>query len=1248
MATRVLIINRQLASAVALKQALERSGAFDVHPFTTVDTALEYLQTHPQDVALLDFPSVGSNGANVVEALRRLQPQIAIVASPQQSADIMKLLRLQESIDPPYGAREIIPLLNSAIATITRQTAQGEATRIFSEMESDTNASSKTRPSSGAAPVPATNTDVLRQPDPPTQGRDRSLRPGEIGEEQLRPYMYSTDLFKQRTSDLPPAAPPPTPVAADPTIPPSLRVGEFRTEDLPSISTDVFRETPDAPSPPPVEQRRRPGEFVTGDFASPSTDVFREQADAPANIPPLERPDRRRTGLFNEAPPVAPPSTDVLRPEAPPAPTARPGEFSEQDLLNLALNRGNMTEMTDAPPAPPRRARPGEILPEEAIEFRISTDIFKDSEAGDSSISPEDAAAMWEQLTREDTPIQGMAAIDAEYTSPLVGTGELFEFEGFDAALDDTPAQPQPAVPSATDVLVARANEIAIEFPLDEKPVSATDILLARAQEIEYSPPTEPPQTNLGVSWDFPDDLAAGQGTALLPSTDVLRHSRKPTEPIKDGSEPQEASPAYTDDLLAQQYAMDALTDGSVTDEVAAVYTMPFQEAAPTAEEEPPQRIVRTTEELAARYTMPFDEQAQSPQPAAAEVVPDFTFDDEDGFEPPISPDLLAERLGGITGTESLEAPVEFGDSAPLEYPIDEDAGVLRLEEIANEIRRTRETSRLAEEPVMNSADALFERLAAEEPPVPDALDDGGTVGDLYAGVNDASFQNVLQILRGDDAPARDLTPAPRREDSQPVVTQREIEDIFSAFGQPPRSREQVFVDLEQRLDGEPSNPAQLILETALDESTPADAFSLPALIANIERQLQEHKPDVRALPSWNKEGAATRDDFYVREPEFLGGVIADVDHLPVLEEEQDTFDDGTTYAGASPFIDHNMETEWLPAVTPRPDVLPEDAWSLEPAQGNDDTSSFTRSFEAEHPAQELPRLDEEPEFDSEFQRLAAMNMDEGEESEFTPSLGMPAIQDPYIAQIALSLTQVSLEEVAAAVLTREDQIVAFAGRLGRDDIEEMGAALAGQWDNDTDEANMRFVTLASSGKDYMLYSRRTINELSLSLVFAGATPLRDIRKQGKRLVEALMAVPDPQLELSNGYAGEALVAAQSDVRAVYTYVWLLRDPQQRLNDVVARAIETGINVQLTERAWQVHQLMVRDEFVYLLADVPGETPQYEIIRDLKRRSADIARKQNPSLGKSDLWADSYLVVSPGRELAEDEIQQFIQFERMA
>ena len=51
MVIRVLIINRQLVFAVTIKQALEQTGAFEVHPFTDPNAAMEYLRTHPHDVA---------------------------------------------------------------------------------------------------------------------------------------------------------------------------------------------------------------------------------------------------------------------------------------------------------------------------------------------------------------------------------------------------------------------------------------------------------------------------------------------------------------------------------------------------------------------------------------------------------------------------------------------------------------------------------------------------------------------------------------------------------------------------------------------------------------------------------------------------------------------------------------------------------------------------------------------------------------------------------------------------------------------------------------------------------------------------------------------------------------------------------------------------------------------------------------------------------------------------------------------
>jgi REP element-mobilizing transposase RayT len=87
--------------------------------------------------------------------------------------------------------------------------------------------------------------------------------------------------------------------------------------------------------------------------------------------------------------------------------------------------------------------------------------------------------------------------------------------------------------------------------------------------------------------------------------------------------------------------------------------------------------------------------------------------------------------------------------------------------------------------------------------------------------------------------------------------------------------------------------------------------------------------------------------------------------------------------------------------------------------------------------------------------------------------------------------------------------------------------------------------------------------------------------------------------------------------------------------------------MQLNEQRWQIQSLYVGEDHVYLLAGVPGETPAHYIMRDLKRRSADIAHAADPDLTPQMLWADSYLILAPGRELSPEEIQDFINFQRM-
>ncbi len=266
------------------------------------------------------------------------------------------------------------------------------------------------------------------------------------------------------------------------------------------------------------------------------------------------------------------------------------------------------------------------------------------------------------------------------------------------------------------------------------------------------------------------------------------------------------------------------------------------------------------------------------------------------------------------------------------------------------------------------------------------------------------------------------------------------------------------------------------------------------------------------------------------------------------------------------------------------------------------------------------------------------------------PVAELARIEDPHLAQLALSLTEVSLELTAeATLLARDGQIVAFAGQMPQEEVEELRGAIADDWDAAPGEVRIRFITAEDSGKDYMLYSRRTEDDFTLSLIFAGTTPLRDIRRQGKRLVDALLSVPEmPPATMPEETRVKAVEpVADGATRTPYACVWLLRDPKAHLDDAVSQAITSGLNVQMREKQWTIQSLQVHEDYVYMLADVPGEEPAYKIIRDLKRRSAEIAHAQNAAYTPDGLWADSYLIVTPGRELDVEEIQQFINFDRM-
>jgi DNA-binding NarL/FixJ family response regulator/REP element-mobilizing transposase RayT len=904
MQTHILIINRQLNFAVSIKQALERTGNFEVHPFTSPDPALDYLRGHMQDVALIDFTLPGISGSEVVEKIREIQPKIAIIATPRQPDELLTKLRIQGTVNTPFTARELIPVVNKAI-----------------------------------------------------EGR----RTGRLASEQ---------------------------------------------------------------------KRQRPGELT-----------------------PKEAPGQTRKGMI--------------------------GMIDEQEALRRVQTR-------------PSESKPPDDLPE-----YTSIDNVLSTVAGTRAFPAPDVTPSPAEIPPEPIPEE----IEDDFKTPPI-----------EELLEGLPHKP------ATTL-----DDEAFSALLDE--LDSGEAVAAEADEFD----------------ELVNSMRDDAPHKPLPE----RHQQFVEFIVTGGM----------DNLLEE-------IERKKTDELPELDPTVFEKAAELDVEEPP--------------TPPRPELPQLPQ------------------------------------IEEQEA-------------------------------------------------------------------DEGTVGDIFSGVSDTSFRNVLSILRGDEVVEEDDRARISEQDMRETFPQffasspTDIDEILSQIEQNAQREMVQTRDISFDFDEKPPdeiNTAKLILEAALDENTPIDSFSISDLIANIDQQLPAHRPKVQPLPSWLKADKRRKEDDerFVREPDFLPTVLpeflADVPaaelevELPEPDFSEDWYDQTTRMSSAqqmeaSPEL---METEWLPAESvsepDTEDLFDEDDFFSFPSTPTSkiaqDTGGDTKPIPLSdiQAAADAPTGDELLDYDADFERMAAFEIEPAE-----APLTAQYIDDPYIAQLALSLTEVSLELTAeATLLTRDGEIAAYAGRMAREELAEMREAVGGDWDAKPDEARIRFINLEGSGKDYMLYSRRTVDDLTLSLVFSGTTALRDIRRQGKRLVEALQAVPETVEEPVDVSLEDLPPLAPIEdalARTPYAYVWIIRDPKAQLNNTVAQAIVSGMSVQLRERAWQIQAIHAKDEYVYLLAEVPGEIPPYEIVRDLKKRSAHIAHAQNPSLDPDSLWADSYLVVTPGRKLDDDEIQQFIQFERM-
>ncbi len=384
------------------------------------------------------------------------------------------------------------------------------------------------------------------------------------------------------------------------------------------------------------------------------------------------------------------------------------------------------------------------------------------------------------------------------------------------------------------------------------------------------------------------------------------------------------------------------------------------------------------------------------------------------------------------------------------------------------------------------------------------------------------------------------------------------------------------------------------MLSALLDESTQLENLTLESLF-DTTRELPGALGD-GVVPAWLRD-----TEKFIREPGFLSEMAELAESLPPLEPPVEG--GATTAPGA-------VSGALVEESAVKPDL--------------DSADETEKSKIAEGSPQ--PDADAAPHHDSSSAPLWSRN------------------DDPLLAQLAVTVTQMMTELTAdATVLTRDNRIVAFSGEMPLDKFRALRRIIGDDWAAESSQSRIRFIKLPETGLDYMLYSRSSVGDFTLSMVFGGGRQLRDIRRQGDRMLRALDSSP-----VSDSAQTEAELTetpSESESKQPFAFVWLVDDPARLLLQPVAEQLVFWLEIQLNSLNWQIKRLDVHQDFIYLCADVPGRDSPDTLVRTVMDRARQIACAEDSSLPQ-DLWADAYLVLQPGRDMSDRELQRFLQFAR--
>ncbi|HSJ88595.1 MAG TPA: IS200/IS605 family transposase [Anaerolineales bacterium] len=140
---------------------------------------------------------------------------------------------------------------------------------------------------------------------------------------------------------------------------------------------------------------------------------------------------------------------------------------------------------------------------------------------------------------------------------------------------------------------------------------------------------------------------------------------------------------------------------------------------------------------------------------------------------------------------------------------------------------------------------------------------------------------------------------------------------------------------------------------------------------------------------------------------------------------------------------------------------------------------------------------------------------------------GLPWLQD--VSKAAQHLTRLTLESAAqAALITRGDNLWAYAGGLSQNAAKELAIAVTRHWDGQKGSDLLRFVRLEATKAEHMLYATRLADDVVLALVFDAETPFSTIRTQAGQLAQSLSI---PNVDEEKPVAHQSPLPASHDAK---------------------------------------------------------------------------------------------------------------------